>query len=155
MPVDWYNWLIHIVGRVFFNGPGERGSIPGGVLPKIPKMVLDACLLNSQQHKAWIKGNAVQSNERSSSFHLWRSTKSLWSQKYCLLISIASQCELHFFCNGVKVTPKNGVLLTGRYMFNSSSDKLSFFISFISVVKRLPTGGVLIKTKALIIEKNY
>ena len=28
--------------RVFANGPGDLGSIPGGVIPKNQKMVLDA-----------------------------------------------------------------------------------------------------------------
>ena len=33
----------------------DQGLIPGRVIPKIQKMVLDASLLNSQHHKAWIK----------------------------------------------------------------------------------------------------
>ena len=39
--------------RVFANSPGYLGSIPGRV---IPKMVLDASLLNTQHYKIWIKG---------------------------------------------------------------------------------------------------
>ena len=35
------------MNRVFSNGPGDRGSIPGGVIPKTQKMVLDAALLNT------------------------------------------------------------------------------------------------------------
>ena len=27
------NWPIDLVGRVFANGPGDRGSIPGRVIP--------------------------------------------------------------------------------------------------------------------------
>ena len=46
---------------VFTNGPGDWGSIPGRVIPKTLKMVLDATLLNSQ-----IKGKVKQSRERSS-----------------------------------------------------------------------------------------
>ena len=34
--------------RVFANGPGDRGSIPGRVIPNTKKMVLDASLLNTQ-----------------------------------------------------------------------------------------------------------
>ena len=34
--------------RVFANGPGDLGSIPGRVIPKTQKMVLDASLLNTQ-----------------------------------------------------------------------------------------------------------
>ena len=33
--------LIRLVGRVFTNGPGDLGSIPGRVIPKTLKMVLD------------------------------------------------------------------------------------------------------------------
>ena len=54
------------VGRVFANGPGERCSIPGGVIPKTLKMVLDTSLLNTQQYKVRIKGKVEPSWERSS-----------------------------------------------------------------------------------------
>ena len=50
------NWLISPVSRVFANGPGDRGSIPGRVIPKTLKMVLDTSLLNTQQDKVHIKG---------------------------------------------------------------------------------------------------
>ena len=33
------------------NGPGDLGSIPGRVIPKTQKMVLDAILLNTQHYK--------------------------------------------------------------------------------------------------------
>ena len=52
--------------RVFANGLGDLGSIPGRVIPKIQKMVLDAFLLNTQHYKVWIKGKVGQSWERSS-----------------------------------------------------------------------------------------
>ena len=42
------DWLIGPVGRVFANGPGDLGSIPGRVIPKTLKMVLDTYLLNTQ-----------------------------------------------------------------------------------------------------------
>ena len=35
------------IGRVFTNGPGDRGSIPGRVIPKTQKIVLDAVLFNT------------------------------------------------------------------------------------------------------------
>ena len=41
-------------------------KIPGRVIPKTQKMVLDASLLNTQHYKVWIKGKAEQSRERSS-----------------------------------------------------------------------------------------
>ena len=61
-----YNWLIGLVGRVFANGPGDLGSIPGHVIPKTLKMALDTSLLNTQQYKVCIKGKVEQSRERSS-----------------------------------------------------------------------------------------
>ena len=57
------NRHIGLVGRVFANGTGERGSIPGHVIPKTLKMVLDTSLLNTQQYKVQIKGKIEQSRE--------------------------------------------------------------------------------------------
>ena len=54
------------VGRVFANGLGDLGSIPGRVISKTLKMVLDTSLLNTQQYKVRIKGKEEQSRERSS-----------------------------------------------------------------------------------------
>ena len=63
-----YYQLLHInqVGRVFANGPEDLGSIPGHVIPKTLKMVLDTSLLNTLQYKVRIKGKVQQSRERSS-----------------------------------------------------------------------------------------
>ena len=49
-------------------GLGDRGSIPGRVIPKTRKMVLDAALLITQHYKIRIKGKVEQSKERSSAF---------------------------------------------------------------------------------------
>ena len=46
-------------------GPEDLGSIPGRVIPKTQKMVLDASLLNTEHYKVRIKGKVVQSRERS------------------------------------------------------------------------------------------
>ena len=51
--------------RMFANGTGDLGSIPGPVIPKTQKMALDASLLNTQQYKVGIKGKVEQSRERS------------------------------------------------------------------------------------------
>ena len=51
---------------MFANGPGDLGSIPGRVIPKTLKMVLDTSLLNTQQYKVRIKGKVEQSRESSS-----------------------------------------------------------------------------------------
>ena len=57
--------------RVFATGPGDLGSIPGRVIPKTIKMVLDTSLLNTQQYKVCIKGKV----ERSSAFPLGNRVK--------------------------------------------------------------------------------
>ena len=44
------------MGTVFTNGLGDQGSIPGQVIPKTQKIVIDASLLNTQHYKVWIKG---------------------------------------------------------------------------------------------------
>ena len=57
------NQLIGLVGRVFTNDPGDPSSIPGHVIPKTLKMVLDT---STQQYKVCIKGKVEQSRERGS-----------------------------------------------------------------------------------------
>ena len=54
------------MGRVFANGPGNLGSIPGRDMPKTLKTVLDTSLVNTQQYKVRVKGKVEQSRKRSS-----------------------------------------------------------------------------------------
>ena len=50
--------------KVFANGPGDQGSIPGRVIPKTQKMVLDAALISYQHYKVRIKNSgAIQGKE--------------------------------------------------------------------------------------------
>ena len=49
-----YNPLIVLVGRVFANSLKDLGSIPGQVIPKTQKIVLDAALVNTQHYKIQI-----------------------------------------------------------------------------------------------------
>ena len=51
---------------MFANGSGDQGSIPGPVIPKIQKMVIDAALFRTQYYKVRIKGKVEQSSEWSS-----------------------------------------------------------------------------------------
>ena len=63
-------WQCHLaigqISRVFANGPGDRGSILGRVIPKTQKMVLDAALPSTQHYKVRIKSKVKQSREWSS-----------------------------------------------------------------------------------------
>ena len=54
---------IGLAVRVFANDPEDLGSVPGRVIPKTQKMVLDASLLNTQHYKVRIKGKVEQSRE--------------------------------------------------------------------------------------------
>ena len=63
-----YTIVYILVGRVSANGPGDLSLIPGHVIPKTLKMVLDTSLINTQQYKVRIKGKVEQSWERSSSY---------------------------------------------------------------------------------------
>ncbi len=62
--------IIGLMSKVFANSPGGQGSIPGRVIPKTQKIVLDAALLNTQHHKVRIKGKVKveQSREWCSSY---------------------------------------------------------------------------------------
>ena len=51
------------MSRVFTNGPGDQGSIPGWVIPKTQKMVIDAALINTQYYKVRIKDKIKQFRE--------------------------------------------------------------------------------------------
>ena len=51
---------------VFANSPGDLGSIPGQVIPKTFKMLLENSLLNTQQYKVFITGKVEQFRERST-----------------------------------------------------------------------------------------
>ena len=54
------------MSRVFTNSLGGQHSIPGRVIRKTQKMVLDAALFNPQHYKAQINGKVKQSREWSS-----------------------------------------------------------------------------------------
>ena len=54
------------MSRLFANGLGDQGSVPGQVISETQKMVLDADLLNTQHYKIRIKDKVEQSRERSS-----------------------------------------------------------------------------------------
>ena len=61
-----YYQAIGLMSRLFANGLGDWDSIPGRVIPKTQKMVLDSILLNIQHHIVKIKGKVEQSREWSS-----------------------------------------------------------------------------------------
>ena len=84
---------IGVMVRVFSNGPGDLGSIPGRVIPKTLKMVLDASLLNTQHYKVRIKGEVEKSWERNSILpYIWCSSY----RKRCLRVTLDNGRQLYF-----------------------------------------------------------
>ena len=67
MHIEWNSLTLRYgpAVRVFANGPGDLGSIPGRVIPKTLKMELDTTLLNTQHYKVRFKGKVEQSREWS------------------------------------------------------------------------------------------
>ena len=51
---------------VFANGPGQRVSLPGRVIPKTKKMILDAALLDTQRYK---RASSVKWSNPGKEFH--------------------------------------------------------------------------------------
>ena len=71
--IRFFHFILHSrtcmsPSRVFANGPEDRCSIPGGVIPKTQKMVFNTPLLNTQHYKLRIKGKVDQSREKSCTF---------------------------------------------------------------------------------------
>ena len=57
---------IYTMVWVFTNSPGDRGSVPGRIMPKTEKMILDASLFNTKHYKVRIESKVGQYRERSS-----------------------------------------------------------------------------------------
>ena len=89
-----------LAGRVFANVPGDLGSIPGHIIRKTFKMVLDTTLLNTQQYKVRIKGKVEQSWERSSALpctSFWSPSTTIANFTYLsfLEILLIMSCRQH------------------------------------------------------------
>ena len=57
---------IGLMIRVIANGPADWGSVPGPVIAKTRKIMLDAIFLNTLRYKVRIKGKVELSREWSS-----------------------------------------------------------------------------------------
>ena len=81
------------VGRVSANGPGDLGSIPGCVIPKTSKMVVDTFLLNTPQYKVRIKGKVEPSRKGVAPSPTPRCS-SYWNENH--LVSLVYGRQLNF-----------------------------------------------------------
>ena len=103
------------MGRVFTNGPGDRGSIPSRVIPKTQKMVLNAALLSTQRNIPKSKrilcvsisitdsGSYIYHLSTGTNFNLWHNSKWITSPAqsfipFCVIL-LHSLIWLIFFFN--------------------------------------------------------
>ena len=83
-----------LVGRVFANGPGDLGSIPGCVIPKILKMeLIPPCLtLSNIRYVSRVKwsnpGKGVAPSPTPQCSSYWKGS---------LLIALNYSCQLYFY----------------------------------------------------------
>ena len=54
---------IRLMSTVLANSPGDQGPIPGQVITKAQKIVLDTSLINTQHYKLRIKDKVEQSRK--------------------------------------------------------------------------------------------
>ena len=59
---------------VFMNGPGNWGSIPVWVIPKVQKIVVDSSFLYNEHYKAWINGKCSNPEKEVSPSSTLRSS---------------------------------------------------------------------------------
>ena len=90
------SYAIGLMIRVFANGPGDLGSIPGHVIPKTQKMVLDTTLFSTQHYMVRIKGKVEQSWEWSSTPPHTPRRSSYW--KGSLWIALDKSHQLYLLC---------------------------------------------------------
>ena len=94
---------------MFANGPRDQGSIPGRVIPKTQKMVLDAALLNTHYYKVRLKGKlsnpgngvALFPTLRCSSY--WKGSLRITINFYWILIILMTK-PLSYLPKAVRVT---------------------------------------------------
>ena len=130
------------MGREFANGPGDLGSVPGRVIPKTLKMVLDTPLLNTQRYKVRIEGKVEQSRERSSALPLHFDVEAIEKGAFWSLSTMFANFTFYFFflcqsefwscpwCNGYR--PRK---CTRRHEFKSWTRLIAFHIALIPLGK--------------------
>ena len=91
---NFFNRLIGPVVRVFTNDPGDPGSIPGHVIPKTLKMVLDTYLLNTQQYKVLSRVKWKNPGKRIAP-SLTPQCSSYW--KGSLLVALENVRQIYFY----------------------------------------------------------
>ena len=84
---------------MFANGLGDLGWIPGRIVPKTFKMVLDTSLLNTQRYKVRIKNKMEQSRERSSVLPLHLGVVAIEKGAFWLLLTTVANFTYFIYLN--------------------------------------------------------
>ena len=98
------NWLVDPIGsvsRVFTNDLGDLGLIPGWVIPKTQKMVLDATLLNVQYYQGLI--GAIKGKELHPPLHL--GLVAFEKEAFGLPLTIVTNFYYYFSINNFEEVP--------------------------------------------------
>ena len=118
---------------MFINDLGGPGSIPGHVIPKTLKMVLDTSLINTQLYKVHIEGKVKQSRERSSTlpYTFWLPLTSV--ANFTLLIYIYTYMKVavistitHLYCELFYIQILTMVIITETLTSTSHHDIFTY-----------------------------
>ena len=112
---------------MFANGPGDLGSIPGRVIPKTQKMVLDASLLNTQHYKVRIKGKVEQSREGVAP------SPTPWCSSYrkgSLRVTLDYGRQLYLLIDTATISKNSRLIITERSDFHMVNISLCFTYTY-------------------------
>ena len=115
------------MSRVFTNGPGDRGSIPGLVIPKTQKMLLDAALFNTQHYKVRIKDKVEQSREWSSTLPTTPRCSSYWKGSLRVTLEYGRQLYLFRFIGNSSRWRSNLFTLRYNHFIEPTIYQLKYF----------------------------
>ena len=110
------------------------GSIPGRVIPKTQKLVLDASLLNTQHYKVRIKGKVEQSREGVApspthwcSSYLKGSLRVTldYGRQLLLLLLLVWYCLVLWLINQFRLFNANSISCTITVLFHTIQFKIS------------------------------
>ena len=121
-----------LMSRVFTNGPGDWGSIPGWVIPKTQNMVLDDTLFNNQHYKVRIMGKMEQSSK------MFVSNKKLYFKVWFFLIELLYlSVIIHLLSHLISCIPIKSSSSSCRAACADIPDRLSPFLPIIHRLRQV------------------
>ena len=130
-----YYDVIGLVGRVFTNGPEDLGSIPGRVILKTLKMILDTLTFSNKRYVSTVKWSNPRKRVAPSLTYRWRS---YW--KGTLLVALDYGHQLFY---------KPALWPCGRVFANSLGDWGSITHRVIPKTQKMVLDTSLLNTQLL------